>query len=261
MKTLRHFLLPKVAVLAAVCCFSPLLSAAVIPYEDDFQTTAVGSNPAGWTTQGTGTWSVVNKTDSSEQVYQVVSGQNSSTASSLRLENIDTDLGGFMLTSTFTITDSLSVVGNQYIGFAAYGSNASLGSLYIADIRGNGVIRLISNGSGSASYEAGDKTDLGTALAEGVTYTMVLTGVYAEDGLRLNFSVTDGINTAIASGFDTNPRTGEYFGLRLNSNAADTFTVQFDSFAATQIPEPGTVGLAMGAIALGGLLLRLRRRG
>lgn len=169
--------------------------------------------------------------------------------------------------------------GSNFSGLAAFGLTSGLeGSgastaYYLADwLWGNnsstnvGQLRVIAvgdtSGYSSSNGTADDYTGSGGAnwAAQADTvYTLRLTAALSGGTLNLTFGVYDAAGTTqigtSATGSDTSPLTGQYFGLRSRigsgSSPQDLF---FDDF--TIIPEPGSMALALA----GGVLARAIRR-
>ncbi|MBC2602906.1 hypothetical protein [Puniceicoccus vermicola] len=243
--------------IASACVLFSSLSASVaatIPYQDNFQETTVGQDPAGWAEGGAGAWTIAS--GGSGNIYQsTISGTTGASTTAVQLTNL---VGSdFEISSSFQVSDISSVLN---IGFASFGAVSSFGNgLYLADINRGGDMRIVSIFGGTTTGFTGDTGTLGTVLNTTDTYELTLTGSYSGATLTLDFTVFDGTNSTTITATDTTPRTGEYFGLRVNNAAtSDALVVGFNDYAVA-VPEPGFAGLMIGFLTAGFLLIRRRR--
>ena len=246
----------KISLVSAVTLFSSIatLMGATIPYQDNFQETTIGQDPAGWTEGGTGSWEIA--AGGSGNIYEnTISGTTGSSTSALQFTNL---VGSdFEITSSFQISDISTVLN---IGFASFGAASSFGNgLYLADINVGGDMRIVSIFGGTTTGFTGGTGSLGVALNTTDTYDLTLAGSYSGSTLTLDFTVSNGTESATLTATDTTPRTGEYFGLRVNNAAAgDDLVVGFNNYSAA-IPEPSYGGLMIGFMVIAALYIRRRR--
>ena len=251
----RTPLLIPAALIALVMTVAALPArAATFPYVNDFSASVsdfTETTDAQWTLNAPG--GKYNNTIAAAEV---------SSSSMLQVTN----LGGapatatpFRVQTTFTINALTAGNLNTTIGLAALGADANSadasGGFYLADVQVGGTLRLFEINP-NTSLQTG--TFAGGALQTGVPYTLTLDGTYSGSTINFLLTLTDGTNTTSISATDsTSVLTGQFFGLRDRTSGVNSvLNVDFDSFAITPVPEP----TALGAIALGGMMLAARRR-
>lgn len=242
------------AVLAAALALGAATAhgSVITPYVNDFSTSVgdfTATTGAQWTLTGTGTY------------------KNRTTSADLAMSSVVdvSDLGGPAATADdFTLTTSFiirSYVGaNTTFGFAALGNSTALSSFYLADVQGNGTMRLyrINSGGNTALTST---TFAGGTLQTGVEYTLTLDGTYNDLGdLTLDLllsspTLSTSINSTLLA---ANVYQGRYFGLRDRSSGAGS-RLDVDFLGLSIVPEPATLAL-LGLGAAATVALRRRRR-
>ncbi|WP_269538862.1 PEP-CTERM sorting domain-containing protein [Cerasicoccus fimbriatus] len=153
--------------------------------------------------------------------------------------------------------------GQAYWGLAILGSSESSPSDYIlVDYQGsNGQFRIINVG-GAGTGTAVSASSFGGTFALGQSITLTVTGTYVGSMLTLSADYDDGspTQTITASAFDASTHyTGSAMGMRVRTPSGGGTTVNFDSFSAAVVPEPGTYAAIAGAFALLGVVLMRRK--
>lgn len=158
------------------------------------------------------------------------------------------------------------------VGFLNSASNltASTGYwLYIRGVQNGGpsIFLMRENvavaSAGSASSELRDFF--------GDTFSFSVTGTYTDaagaDGIKDSLSlsatfrnVTDNVSFSL-SFVDSAPLVGNYFGMRADDQSPTYgLGAQWDSVSISAVPEPSSYAACVGALALGAVALRRRRR-
>jgi hypothetical protein len=256
----------------------PTVDAALI-YSNDFSGTGSNVDFANETVPSvSASWSVGGGS------YNFVPGTTigPGTASQL-ISNSAVENTGFTIETKFTLTgdDTKFNNGPSTLGFGVFGNTSDFlatGQYYLVDFNfvdsnagsTEGLLRIFkSNGSGSfttvgttgsADVNAGSNT---LAIALDTAYTLRLTGSYNLSGhLTLTLSLMDAAGGTVlgtsATGTDTTPYKGDYFGYRNRIGTSGSGpVVQFDNYSIATVPEPAAAFLVLGALAAG----MLKRRG
>lgn len=269
--------LVKCAMPAIAMLMTMPLHAAVIPYTNNFSGTG-GNVDLPVENVGSGqSWEV---TGGEYRLRGTVTSGGQLSASAVQSITNAGSVTSLTMETQFRLPSSPQTPnGANFTGLAAFGLSSGLEAsgastaYYLADwVFGNngssgvGGLRILalgdSSGYTSATGLADDFTGTGGgnwAAQADTVYTLRLTATLTGGTLNLTFGVFDAAGTTqigtSATGTDTSPLTGQYFGLRSRIGAGgspqDLF---FDNFSI--IPEPGTVILA----AAGGLMMLVRRR-
>ena len=248
------------------------LSAAVIPYTNDFSGT--GSNTAFTSENTDAEWTVTG----GAYVFNYTNTTITPSTASISLTNASNI--AFTMETQFTVSSVGSVNSNgATLGFGLFGANTTFSgsassAYYLADwqVANSGTpgnLRIVALGDTtgftntptSVDANAGSST---LAVTLGTTYTLRLVGTYSGSTLNMTLGVYDATGTtqigssAIAS--DTSPLTGTNFGFRNRVGlGGGTFTANFDNFAV--VPEPGSAALLLlGCSAVTALALKRRAR-
>lgn len=237
--------------LAVVAGVTVAAEAAVLaPYSNDFSTTASDLTP-----NGVGAWSL-NTTTGRYGFSTSAVGSGSAVTQVTNLGGAAATANDFTMSTEFTIGTSDGTTST--VGFAALGETSTpatapgAGGYYLADVEKDGTLRLIVVTSGGNTSLG--TLEFGSALANGTEYTLTLAGAYGVGtSIDLDLTLSNGVNSVTLSRTHATALTGNYFGFRNRSNAAN-LAVSFDHL--TIVPEPAT--LALGGLGL--LLCAARRR-
>lgn len=232
--------------------------AATIPFSSNFDSDTVGATSAtGFTGGGSSIYTIVQQAVGDNALQAASSVNSGSQGVSL------TNAAGNPVSLTSDVRLVSLVNGGTgaaaNFGFGMYGdtANFSSGSQYriLVNTLGTGAGKpfLVRNGTNVTTSDTGTAV----AIANGSDYTLTATATPVGGTLVLSASVTDGTNTYTINYTDSSPLTGTFFGYRTATAGTGTSeTVQYDNFAATFVPEPGTLGV----VALASLFLTRRFR-
>lgn len=269
--------------LLPVLCLAlvPSLEASVI-YSNDFSGT--GSNGAfAYQTEpsATASWAVGGGSYNYVPGTTIGAGTAAQQITDASLENT-----AFTIQTQFTLAGVATDVskfnnGPSTLGFGVFGDTTNFlatGGYYLVDFNfvdsnagsTEGLLRILkSNGSGNfTTLGTTGLADANTgsnvlAIEFNTTYTLRLEGSYNLSGhLTMTLSLLDAEGETVfgtpATGTDTTPYKGDYFGYRNRIGLSGSGPVlQFDNYSIETVPEPSTAVLLIGALAAG----MLRRRG
>ena len=270
---LIRFAVPAIALLMAMP-----LQAAVIPYTNNFSGTG-GNVDFPHENAGSGqSWEVIG--GEYRLRGTVTSGGQISTSAVQPITNAGS-VAAFTMETKFRLPGSPAIPnGANFVGLAAFGLSSGMEgagastAFYLADWRFGansstdvGQVRILSLGDtlgfAGTTGTVDDFTGTGGgnwAAQADTVYTLRLTATVTGGTLSMSFGVFDAAGTTqigtSATGTDTSPLTGEYFGLRSRiGSGGQPQDLLFDDFSI--IPEPGSLALA----AVAGACLLGRRRG
>jgi beta-glucanase (GH16 family) len=138
----------------------------------------------------------------------------------------------------FTMSSKIRVVSASHgftVGMVALAPthpyNTTNGPYYWFCMDSSGAIKIRTKWDDVTGLTLGTPTNLPGAMAIGTTYTFIVQGTYNGNSLNLDFTVTDGTNTASLSATAATALTGPSFGfLTRSGSAGSSLTVDVDDW-------------------------------
>jgi hypothetical protein len=227
-------------VLWSVGFMADIASAGIFPYVNDFSTTGLTNADTGFAL------------DTNAGVLNYANGAGTFVNTSTEpITGIGTS--NFVVSSKFVLTNAAGTGNLGTMGFGIFGTSglllsAGADSFYLADwgvtnaTNGAwGQLRILSLGN-TADFTAvnGDSDGTGangSSVVPGNTYEMKLTGTYSSGTLNMTLALFDGSGVQLgttATGSDTTPLTGQYFGFRDRvAGANHAAALSYDYFKVT----------------------------
>ncbi|MET0261453.1 MAG: PEP-CTERM sorting domain-containing protein [Rariglobus sp.] len=245
--------------------FVASVGAVEVPYSNDFSGT--GGNVAFANETLDANWTVSN----GQYVHSINTGTTTAVARAATIQLTNTP-AAFSMSTEFTVTASSASSATQgaTYGLAAFGAEPTLAgtsvtsSYYLADLSygATTTLRIVKvNGSNATLVSV---SDAAYKITLGTTYSLKLNVLQSAGSVSMTFGLYDTNNNLIGSsvtGTDSSsPLSGDYFGLRNRYQANTTFTTSYDNFNITPIPEPSTLAMLAGGLAMGVAMVSRRAR-